>query len=77
MYEYSLMVKTADVKLEALATATTDELTQNVAVALGGVIDEVSKSMKSFQGGDWEIISHQLTRLDHYLVASFLLRRPK
>ncbi|MCK4529452.1 hypothetical protein KAW18_18970 [candidate division WOR-3 bacterium] len=77
MYEYSLMVKTADVKLEALATATTDELTQNVAVALGGVIDEVSKSMKLFQGGDWEIISHQLTRLDRYLVASFLLRRPK
>jgi len=77
MYEYSLMVKTADLNPEALATATKDELSKGIGVALGGVIRELSKGMETFQGGGWEIISHQLTGFEHHLFASFLLRRQK
>jgi hypothetical protein len=77
MYEYSIMVKTADLNPEALATATEDELSKGIGVALGGAISELSKGMDTFQGGGWEIISHQLTTFEHYLFASFLLRRQK
>ena len=77
MYEYGVIFETANVKPEILATATTDELSQNLAVALGGVMDRVPERMKSFQGGGWEIISHQLTRFDRHLVVSFLLRRQR
>jgi len=75
MYEYCVMFETADVKPEILVTATKDEFSQNLQVALAGVIHRVSERMKTFQGGGWEIMSHQLTRLDLYLIVSFLLRR--
>ena len=77
MYEYDLISEVADVQLEKLATTTKDEFAQNLQVALPRVIFRVTERMKAFQGGDWEIVSHQLTRFDHYLVISFLLRRPK
>jgi len=77
MYEYSVMVKTADLKPEALATATKDELSKGIGGALGEAISELSKGMDTFQGGGWEIISHQLTTFEHHLFASFLLRRQK
>ena len=77
MYEYSVMVKTADLNPETLATATKDELSKAILVALGGAISELSKGVDTFQGGGWEIISHQLTRFEHHLFASFLLRRQK
>jgi len=77
MYEYSVMVKTVDLNPEALATANKDELSKGILGALGGAISELSKGMDAFQGGGWEIVSHQLTRFEHRLVASFLLRRQK
>lgn len=77
MYEYSLMVKTADLNPERLATASKDELSKGIMGALGGAIGELSKGMETFQGGGWEIISHQLTSFEHHLFASFLLRRKK
>ena len=77
MYEYSVMVKTAELNPEALATATKDELSKTIGVALGGAMSELSKGMETFQGGGWEIISHQLTRFEHHLFSSFLLRRQK
>jgi hypothetical protein len=77
MYEYSMMVKAADLNPEALATANRNELSKGILGALGGAISELSKGMDTFQGGGWEIVSHQLTRFEHHLVASFLLRRQK
>jgi hypothetical protein len=77
MYEYSMMVKTADLSPEALATANKDELSKGILGALGAAVSELSKGMDTFQGGGWEIISHQLTRFENHLFASFLLRRQK
>ena len=73
MYEYGLISEVADVKLEKSATATKDEFVQNLQVALAGVIFRVTEHMKTFQGGGWEIMSHQSTSLDRYLVVSFLI----
>ena len=77
MYEYSMMIKTADLPLETLAAATKDELSKAILGALGGAVSGLSKGMETFQGGGWEITSHQLTRFDSRLFASFLLRRQK
>jgi len=77
MYEYGIVFEVADMTPEILATATKDEFSQNLGAALNKVITRVPERIKTFQGGDWEITSHQLTRFDHYLVISFLLRRPK
>ena len=77
MYEYSLISEVADVKLEKVATATNDEFTKNLQASLSGVIFRVTERMKAFQGGGWEIMSHQLTSLGSFLVVSFLIRRQK
>lgn len=77
MYEYGLISEVADVKSEKLATATKDEFAKNLQVALTGVIFRVTERMKVFQGGGWEIMSHQLNSLGSFLVVSFLIRRQK
>jgi hypothetical protein len=78
MYEYSLMVKATELTSEALAAATGhDNVGQTVLAALGNAVNEVSRGVESFQGGGWEIISHQLTTFDRYFITSFLLRRQK
>lgn len=78
MYEYSLISEVADVKLEKVAITNKDGFTKNLQASLSSVIFRVKERMMAdFQGGDWEIISHQLNNLDRYLVVTFLIRRPK
>lgn len=77
MYEYAILSEAVNVKPEVLVAATKKELLDNLGIALIRVMDIAQKSIKTFQGGGWEILSHQMTRLDHHLVVSFLIRRQK
>ena len=75
MYEYAIMSETVNVKPEALVAESKKELLNSLGIALVRVMDIVHKSLKTYEGGGWEIMSHQLTSLDRYLVVSFLIRR--
>ena len=78
MYEYDLISEVADVKLEKVATANKDDFAKYLQASLSSVIFSVKQRMTAeFQGGDWEIVSHQLNNLDRYLVVTFLIRRPE
>ena len=76
MREYCTMVQTITLK-PGLADATSNEVSQGIAVGLNNIVQKVTKGMQKLQGGGWEMVSHQLTRIDRHLVVSFLLYRDK
>ena len=74
--EYATMVQTAELK-PGLADFTSDEVGQNIAVGLSQVLQKASKGLQTLQGGGWEILSHDLTRIDRHLVVSLLICRDR
>ena len=77
MYEYRIVLKILDVKLEKLAVATKDDLSDNLEVGLKEHLAFMKENLPKLDGGGWEILSHQLTSLGSFLVVSFLIRRQK
>lgn len=75
-YEYSVMVQGMDVPPQAVQ-AGRDELAQSLTIGMGNLIGTMSNAVESFQGGGWEIVSHELTPFGTRLAVSFLLRRAK
>ena len=53
------------------------EVAKSMAVSFAKVLQSTSKGMETFQGGGWEIVSHQITRIGHTLFVTFIIRRPK
>ena len=75
-FEYSVMVQGMDIPPQAVQ-AGRDELAQTLTIGLGKLIGTMSNAVESFQGGGWEIVSHELTPFGTRLVVSFLLRRAR
>ena len=74
MAEYSTVVTHIDLKPEAYSQ-TGDQMAKNLTAVLGKVLKSTAKLSESFQGGKWEILSHQIFRIGDHLLVSFLLRR--
>jgi hypothetical protein len=74
MAEYGMMVQTLDIKPD-MADLTAGEFSQNLTGSLGQLLHNAISGLKNFQQGDWEIVSHSLTRVDRHLVLSLLIRR--
>jgi len=74
MSEYSMMVQTAELK-PGIADMTTNEVSQSLSQAFGQAVSKAAQGANTVAGGGWEILSHEITRLDRHLVVSFLLKR--
>jgi len=72
--EYAFMVNTFPI-LPEIADATDREISQSIGGVLGPLGTQLSKAIPEFQGGGWEIVSHDLTRIDFHLAVTLLLRR--
>ena len=73
-YEYSFMVQTAELN-PGIVDMTTEQVGQGLAVSLMPVVQRASNAIQSLPPGGWEVVSHDLTRIDRHLILSFLLRR--
>jgi hypothetical protein len=56
-----------------IENATVEEIGESVNQALYQAVQTTAKELKA-QGGGWNIISHELTKLGNNLIVSFLLR---
>ena len=72
--EYGFMVQTAEIR-PGLADSSSDEVAQGLAVVLNPLSQKISKALPRLSPGDWEIISHDITRIDRHLIVTFLLCR--
>ncbi len=74
-YEYDTLVYTTELK-PGLADVSCDEISDVIANAFGRAVESVSKHLPKLGEGGWQLVSHSATRLDRWLVTTFLLRRP-
>lgn len=74
-YKYAFIVNTLEIKAP-LADATSDELSQHLAIALGNLAESLTKAVPELPGSQYQIVSHCLTRIDRHLVLTVLTRRP-
>jgi len=74
MAEYAVLATTGELKV-GMADASANEVSQSVTVVLNQIVQKAAKGMEKLQGGGWDIVSHEVTRIDRHLVVSFLLRR--
>jgi hypothetical protein len=75
MYEYAIMSET--IALKPLVAKNKKELLDGLGMALVRIMDVVHKSLRTYEGGGWEILSHDLTKLEHHFLITFLTRRQK
>ncbi|MDA0988165.1 MAG: hypothetical protein O2783_03320 [Chloroflexi bacterium] len=74
-YEYGFLVETIEVKDE-IADATADELRQGFASGLAGLAHKISTMVPTLPRSGFEVVSHDLTKIDRHLILSVLIRRP-
>ena len=74
MAEYGVMAQSVDLKPEAYS-ASGALLAKTITESTNQILIKAAKGLQSVQGGGWEILSHQITRIGDHLIVSFLLRR--
>lgn len=55
----------------------TEELTVGLTTALAPMVGQIGETLDSLDGGGWEIVSHELTKIENNLILTFLVRRPR
>ena len=75
-YEFNFMVAPVELKPE-MADMDSREIAQAVGRTLGQVGRTVAGGIDSLPPGGWEIVSHDLLRIDRHLLVTFLIRRPR
>jgi hypothetical protein len=76
MYDYAAYTIGLDLKV-GIEDLTADQVAATLNAIIAGAITKVTPQLETYNGGRWEIMSHDLMRLQSHLVLSFLLRRLK
>jgi hypothetical protein len=73
-YHYGFVIRAATLT-PFLARATENEVATSLSQTLNQIMLETSHALDESPGGPgWELVSHNLIRLDNHLVVSFLVR---
>ncbi len=72
--QYAFMIETAELKAGA-ADATSDEISQSLGLGLGNIGEKITKALPTLPPGGWQVVSHDITRIDRHLVVTILIRR--
>ena len=74
MSKYKMLTRAGELK-PGFEQAPADQIAINFMTMLQKLVDDVEKGMASFpEGGEWEIVSHQVIKLDNKLVLTVLVR---
>jgi len=74
VYDYGFLVQTAALNVD-LADLTSDEVASSLSPLLGQLGERISRAIRAYPNGPWEIVSHDITRLERHVVVTFLIRR--
>ena len=76
--DYDFNFITSSIQLQpGFADLSSEEASQALVLPLRNMANLLSKGVADAPGGNWEVVSHDILRIDRHLVASFLIRRPK
>ncbi len=74
--QYSVLVQVVTLGPNA-EDATDAELQRELSVGLLQQVGGLEEATSKFQGGGWQIVSHDVTPIGRRLLTTFLLHRPK
>jgi len=76
-YDYGFTATTISLGSEITAEFPAESISGAIVQPLADFGERLSASLPTYEGGDWEVVSHSTTRIEDNLVVTVLIRRPK
>lgn len=74
MAEYATMAFGADFKKD-MSTIPLDKFNEQMTIAMGNLVNKITTTTKTFQGGNWSILSHSSSVIENRLLVTVILHR--
>ena len=76
-YDYGFTATTIKLGPEVTSGGPAESVSSAIVQPLAEFGERLSASLPTYEGGDWEVVSHSTTRIEDSLVVTVLIRRPK
>ncbi|MEE3166423.1 MAG: hypothetical protein VX654_02805 [Chloroflexota bacterium] len=76
-YDYGFTATTIRLGEKITADSPTESISGAIVQPLAEFGERLSASLPTYEGGEWEVVSHSTTRIENNLVVTVMIRRPK
>lgn len=76
-YDYGFTATTIRLGEKITADSPAEFISGAIVQPLAEFGERLSASLPTYEGGEWEVVSHSTTRIENNLVVTVMIRRPK
>jgi len=76
-YDYGFTATTIRLGEKITADSPAESISGAIVQPLAEFGERLSGSLPTYEGGEWEVVSHSTTRIENNLVVTVMIRRPK
>ena len=76
-YDYGFTATTIRLGEKITADSPAESISGAIVQPLAEFGERLSSSLPTYEGGEWEVVSHSTTRIENNLVVTVMIRRPK
>ncbi len=76
-YDYGFTATTIRLGEKITADSPAESISGSIVQPLAEFGERLSSSLPTYEGGEWEVVSHSTTRIENNLVVTVMIRRPK
>ena len=76
-YDYGFTASTIRLGEKITADSPSESISGAIVQPLAEFGERLSASLPTYEGGEWEVVSHSTTRIENNLVVTVMIRRPK
>ena len=76
-YDYGFTATTIRLGEKITADSPAEFISDAIVQPLAEFGERLSASLPTYEGGEWEVVSHSTTRIENNLVVTVMIRRPK
>jgi hypothetical protein len=76
-YDYGFTATTIRLGEKITANSPAESISGAIVQPLAEFGERLSSSLPTYEGGEWEVVSHSTTRIENNLVVTVMIRRPK
>ena len=76
-YDYGFTATTIRLGEKITSDSPAESISGAIVQPLAEFGERLSASLPTYEGGEWEVVSHSTTRIENNLVVTVMIRRPK
>ena len=76
-YDYGFTATTIRLGEKITADSPAEFISDAIVQPLAEFGERLSASLPTYEGGEWEVVSHSTARIENNLVVTVMIRRPK